>query len=326
MKSTSLAPIFGACLLAAATFVQAADTTMIQIGDHDVPVVKGGLYDRFRSNPPLSVIAAESPDTDLSWFRGITKEKVDMGFASYSPNFYYENSRVTAIFTADLARLRELMPPGVLEQVQPLQIWPGRGVVALTAYAYHYCDNDSYNEIGLSVVTNKPGSSNWGPFSLMGQSFADDFWGYVLKLPVDTELAEVRGVVGYNLPKWLTRIDYREGESNVIVNIFDSETGKLGVTLETQKLDVSSSKEALVTNSFTNIDQQGQLTTGYTTSRQLRHGSSSSADDVKLTLTDGSLSRFIESLDLGRMVKYEYVPDFQAALYAPKPLASATGK
>ncbi len=157
MKSTYLAPIFGACLLAAATFVQATETTMIQIGDHDVPVVKGGLYDRFRSNPPLSVIAAESPDTDLSWFRGITKE-------------------------------------------------------------------------------------------------------------------------------------------------------------------------ALVTNSFTNIDQQGQLTTGYTTSRQLRHASSSSADDVKLTLTDGSLSRFIESLDLGRMVKYEYVPNFQAALYAPKPLASATGK
>lgn len=326
MKTTSLAALFGACLPAAATFAQAAETTVIKIGDHDVPVVKGGLYDRFRSNPPLSVIAAESPGTDLSWFKGITKEKVDIGFESHSPNFYYKNSRVTAIFTADLARLWELMPPEVLEQVQPLQVWPGRGVVALTAYAYHYCDNDSYNEIGLSVVTNKPGSSNWGPFSLMGQSFSDDFWGYVLKLPVDTELAKVRGVVGYNLPKWLTRIDYREGENNVVVKIFDSETRVLDVTLETQKLDVSSSKESLVTNSFTNIDQQGQLTTGYTTSRQLRHASTSSADAVQLTLTDGSLSRFIESLNLGKMVKYEYVPDFQAALYAPRRLKSAAGK
>ncbi|HCF3811574.1 TPA: acetoacetate decarboxylase (ADC) [Pseudomonas aeruginosa] len=315
-----MAPVFGACLLAATTLAQATETTTIQIGSHDVPVVKGGLYDRFRSNPPLSVIAAESPNTDLSWFKGITKEKVDIGFESYSPNFYYENSRVTAIFTADLARLRELMPPEVLEQVQPLQVWPGRGVVALTAYAYHYCDNDSYNEIGLSVVTNKPGSSNWGPFSLMGQSFSDDFWGYVLKLPVDTELAEVRGVVGYNLPKWLTRIDYNEDENNVVVKIFDSETQELDVTLQSRKLDVSSSKENLVTTSFTNIDQQGQLTTGYSTSRQLRHASTSDADAVNLTLTDGSLSRFIESLKLGKMVKYEYVPDFQAALYAPKPL------
>jgi len=321
MKSTSLSPVFGACLLAAATCAQATETTTIQIGSHDVPVVQGGLYDRFRSNPPLSVIAAEAPDVDLSWFKGIAKEKVDIGFESWSPNFYYKNSRVTAIFTADLARLRELMPPKVLEQVQPLQIWPGRGVVALTAYSYHYCDNDSYNEIGLSVVTNKPGSSNWGPFTLMGQSLSDDFWGYVLKLPVDTELARVRGVVGYNLPKWLTRIDYREDGNNVVVDIFDSETQKLDVTLQTQKLDVSSSKENLVTTNFTNIDQQGQLTTGYSTSRQLRHASASDANAVKLTLTDGSLSRFIASLKLGKMVKYEYVPDFQAALYAPKPLA-----
>ncbi|WP_205993626.1 acetoacetate decarboxylase (ADC) [Paraburkholderia sp. Ac-20347] len=322
MKSTSLSPFVDTSLQATATAAPAAETVVIKIAQHDVPVVKGGLYDRFRSSPPLSVIAAESPATELSWFRGITKDKVDIGFESWSPNFYYANSRVTAIFTADLARLRELMPPKVLEQVQPLQVWPGRGLVALTAYAYHYCDNDSYNEIGLAVVTNKPGSSNWGPFSLMGQSFSDDFWGYVLKLPVDTELARVRGVVGYNLPKWLTRIDYSEGENDVVVKIFDSHTQALDVTLQTRKLDVSSSKEALVTNSFTNIDPQGRLTTGYAISRQLRHARTSSADAVKLTLTDGSLSRFIASLKLGKMLKYEYVPEFQAALYAPQLLKS----
>ena len=77
-----------------------------------------------------------------------------------------------------------------------------------------------------------------------------------------------------------------------------------------------------MTNSFTNIDPRGRLTTGYTTSRQLRHASTSSADAVKLTLTDGSLSRFIASLELGKMLKYEYVPDFQAALYAPRLLKS----
>lgn len=331
MKSTSLPAVLGLSLVLGAMPAWPADgrsapspveTTTIQIGAHDVPVVQGGLYDRFRSNPPLSVIAAESPDTDLGWFKGIAKEKVDIGFESWSPNFYYQNSRVTAIFTADLARLRALMPPQVLAQVQPLQVWPGRGVVALTAYAYHYCDNDRYNEIGLSVVTNQPGASNWGPLSLLGQSWADDFWGYVLKLPVDTELARVRGVVGYNLPKWRTRIDYREEGDSVVVEIFDSETRQLDVTLQTQKLDVAGAKENLVTTRFTNIDQQGRLTTGYSTSRQLRHASTSDADAVKLTLTDGSLSRFIASLKLGKMVKYEYVPDFQAALYAPKLLTT----
>jgi hypothetical protein len=199
-------------------------------------------------------------------------------------------------------------------------VWPGRGLVALTAYTYTYCDNDSYNEIGLSVVTQRPGATSFGPFTLLGQSLSNDFWGYVLKLPVDTELARVRGVVGYNLPKWLTEIRYRETETSVVVEVFDSATKKLDLTLETQKLPELSAKETLVTNSFTNVDRKGQLTTGYSVSRQLSHASSSDADAVKLTLTDGSLSAYIKALQLGKMLKYEYVPEFQGALYAPKPL------
>ncbi|MDP9917481.1 hypothetical protein J2W24_003132 [Variovorax boronicumulans] len=297
-----------------------SESTTIDIAGHVVPLVKGGLYDRYRSNPPLSVIASEAPEVDLSWFRQLKKERVDIGFESYSPNFYYQNSRVTAIFTADLETLRGLMPAKVLEQVQPLQVWPGRGLVALTAYSYRYCDNDSYNEIGLSVVTNKPGTTSFGPLTLLGQSMSNDFWGYVLKLPVNTELARVRGVVGYNLPKWLTDITYKETETSVVVDIFDSETRKIDVTLETRKLSDPSSKETLVTNSFTNVDPKGQLTTGYSVSRQLSHASSSSAESVKLTLTDGSLSTYIKALKLGNLVKYEYVPEFQGALYSPKPL------
>jgi len=300
--------------------IQHAESTTIDIAGHEVPVVKGGLYDRYRSNPPLSVIEAEAPDVDLSWFKELKKEKVDIGFESYSPNFYYRNSRVTAVFTADLNRLRELMPVNVLEKVQPLQVWPGRGLVALTAYAYHFCDNDAYNEIGLSVITTRPGSSSFGPLTLISQAMSGDFWGYVLKLPVNTELARVRGVVGYNLPKWLTGINFRETEKSVIVQILDSETGKVDVTIDAEKLGDLSSKISMVTNSFTNVDQQGKLTTGFATSRQLSHASSTRADAVSLGLTEGSLSTFIKSLNLGKMLKYEYVPEFQSALYSPKPL------
>lgn len=297
-----------------------AEQSVIEIAGHDVPVVKGGLYDRYRSNPPLSVIEEESPETDLSWFRTLEKTRVDIGFESYSPNFYYENTKVTAIYTADLDRLRELMPADVREQVEPQQVWPGRGLVALTAYAYHYCDNDSYNEISLAIVTNKPGDSNLGPISLISQATSKDFWGYVLKLPVDTELARVRGVVGYNLPKWLTGINYRENEDSLTFEVMDAESGDVDFVLQTAKLDDVSDEPALVTNSFTNIDQQGELTYGYAVSRQMRYGSSMSDDTVKLTLGEGSFSRYIESLDLGEMVRYDYVPDFQSALYAPKPL------
>ncbi|MCG8613397.1 MAG: acetoacetate decarboxylase family protein, partial [Pseudomonadales bacterium] len=239
-------------------------------------------------------------------------------FESYSPNFYYENSRITAIFTADLDRLRELMPAEVLEVVEPLSIWPGRGLVALTAYTYHYCDNDSYNEFALSIVVNKPGTTNLGPISLMRATMADDYWGYVLKLPVDTELARVRGVVGYNLPKWLTPLSYRETESSVVFEITDAQTGAVDVVMKTEKLDDASIEPTLVTSNFVNLNHNGELSSGYAVARQLRHASSSDSDAVELRLGEGSLSSFIKSLDLGKMMKYEYVPSFQLALYAPQ--------
>ncbi|WP_312152993.1 acetoacetate decarboxylase (ADC) [Pseudomonas sp.] len=298
------------------------ETNTIDIAGHTVPVVKGGLYDRYRSNPPLSVIAAELPDVDLSWFKGLEKHKVDIGFESYSPNFYYQNSRVTAVYTADLDALRALMPPEVMATVQPLQVWPGRGLIAFTAYTYEHCDNDAYNEVAVSIITNKPGKSNLGPFTLIGQSMSGDFWGYVLKLPVNTELARVRGVVGYNLPKWLTGIDRKEGEQSVVYDITDSQTGKVDVSFKAKKLNGLSHDVDIVTSSFTNLDHQGRLAYGYAVSRQLSHGSSRDADSATLTLGDGSLSNYLRALKLGKMMKYEYVPEFQSALYAPKPLAT----
>lgn len=331
MKSAMIAGMTGLLLNTLTSLAWAAGsppppaTSHIDLAGHAVPVVAGGLYDRYRSNPPLAVIAAEAPDVDLSWFKGQHKEKVDMGFESYSPNFYYRNSRVTAVFTADLERLRALIPAEVQSQVQPLQIWPGRGLVALTAYAYHYCDNDSYNEIALSIVTNKPGSSNLGPVSLIGQSLSGDFWGYVLKLPVNTELARVRGVVGYNLPKWLAPIDYQETDKSVIFTISDSATGQPDLTLETQKLEELSREAELVTNSFTNLNHQGELSYGYAVSRQLSHASSRDEQSVRLTLGTGGLSDYVRSLKLGKLMKYEYVPQFQSALYAPKPLTTLLG-
>lgn len=302
------------------------ETNTIDIAGHAVPVVKGGLYDRYRSNPPLSVIAAELPGVDLNWFKGLEKRKVNIGFESYSPNFYYQNSRVTAVYTADLNALRALMPQEVLATVHPLQIWPGRGLIAFTAYTYEHCDNDAYNEVAVSIITNKPGKANLGPLTLIGQSMSGDFWGYVLKLPVNTELARVRGVVGYNLPKWLTGIDRKEDAQSVVYDITDSQTGKVDVSFKAKKLDNLSRDVDIVTSSFTNLNHQGQLAYGYAVSRQLSHGSSRDAGSVTLTLGEGSLSNYLRALKLGKMMKYEYVPEFQSALYASQPLTNLTGQ
>lgn len=294
-----------------------SDSTIIDLGGHQVPILKDGLYDRFRSNTPLSVIALERPDIDLSWFKSIDKEKKDVGFETYSPNFYYSNSSITVIYKADMKRLKELIPEEVRDIVKPISISPSKGLVAITAYAYHYCDNDSYNELSISVVTTKPEKSNWGVFSLLGQLKNKSLWGYVLKLPVDTELARVRGIVGYNLPKWSIPINY-DNSGNTMDFTFYDENGNYDFAMKGNKLDVSKTKTDIVRSNFININEKGQLTHGYSDTRALQKSTSKKKNDINLELSNGPLSSFIKSLNLGKMIRYDYQPEFQTALYTPE--------
>ena len=299
--------------------VDAGNNAIIELGGHDVPVLEGGLFDRFRSNPPLSVVQEERPTLDVSWFETLEKEKKDVGFITYSPNFYYSNSSISAIYTADMSRIEELIPADVRDMVQPISFAPGKGLIAITSYAYHYCDNDTYNELSISIVTTKPNQSNWGLVSLMGELNDKSLWGYVLKLPVDTELARVRGVVGYNLPKWLIPIDYEAEGDNVAFTYYD-EQGNLDFSMTGRKLDVAEAEPEISRLNFVNLDTNGQLTHGYSDVRAVEKASSSDADDIRLGLSDGPLSTYIRSLGLDKLVRYDYQPEFQAALYTPEPI------
>ncbi len=75
----------------------AQNSTIIDMAGNKGPVLKGELYDRFRSNSPLSVIEKERPGVDLSWFKTLDKERKHVGFKTYSPNFYYRNSSITRL-------------------------------------------------------------------------------------------------------------------------------------------------------------------------------------------------------------------------------------
>lgn len=294
-----------------------ADQKIIDLAGHHVPVLKNGLYDRFLSNPPLSVVAEERPDLDLSWFKTLRKERKEVGFTTYSPNFYYSNSSITAIYTADMDRIEELMPEQVRSLVQPISFVPGRGLIAITSYVYKYCDNDSYNELSISIVTTRPNKSNFGLISLVGEIIDRDLWGYVLKLPVDTELARVRGVVGYNLPKWSIPIEYNSHGDDVKFTYYD-EQGNLDFSMSGRKLEIAAKDPEITRVNFTNLDAEGHLTHGFSDVRAIQQASSRNGGDVQLSLSDGPLSIFIKSLGLKKLVRYDYQPEFQAALYTPE--------
>ena len=213
--------------------------------------------------------------------------------------------------------LKSLVPAKVREIVQPISIFPGCGLIAITSYRYHYCDNDSYNELSISIVTTKPNKANWGIFSLLGELKDKNLWGYVLRLPVDTELARVRGVVGYNLPKWLIPIKHDDSGDTMRFTYYD-EAGKIDFSMVGKKLETTNEQPEIVRSNFINLDKNGRSTHGYTDVRSVKKASSKKKEDVQLNLSSGPLSVFIKSLDLGKMIRYDYQPEFQAALYTPE--------
>ncbi|KGE13452.1 hypothetical protein [Sphingobacterium deserti] len=84
------------------------EQTIIDFADHQAPVSKNVLNDGFRSKRALSVIEKERLDIDFSCFKSLQKEKEEIGFVTYSPNFNMSNSSITVIYTANMKTLKKL--------------------------------------------------------------------------------------------------------------------------------------------------------------------------------------------------------------------------
>lgn len=199
-------------------------------------MLEDGLYDRFRSNPPLDVVAQERPDIDLSWFKTIKKERKEVWLYDLLARFLLQQHKYNGDLHSRHEQDEELIPEKVRTLFQPITFSPGKGLIAITSYYCSYCDNDSYNELWISIVTTKPNSSNFGVISLMGEIREKSFWGYVLKLPVDIELARIRGVVGYNRSKCLISMDSNNDGDAVTFTFYD-ERGTAEFAMIGKKLD-----------------------------------------------------------------------------------------
>lgn len=108
---------------------------------------------------------------------------------------------------------------------------PGYGLVALTFYSYLVCDNYPYNEVSIAVVVRQPGKGSCSTTQLLSSIWNRTFYGYVLALPVDTEIARVRGVYGYQFPKWLANINLEMDDHNIKAGI-TATNGRPDLTLD----------------------------------------------------------------------------------------------
>lgn len=293
--------------------------TEVEFAGQTVEVPKGGYYDRYRSNPNLDEVAQDPAVGNIDWFRRIPKVKVDSRVGPiWAPNFYYRASIVQANLLAPLDRLAAMLPA----PLEPLRAAPGFGVAALTFFSYAVCDNDPYDEVSVAAVVRKPGerglvSGLLPELELVNAMRRRKFYAHVLALPVTTEIARVRGVGGYQLPKW--RTDISVSKRDAVHAEIAGPTGQPDVTLRAPlpKFTEVPSQSRMGTNTMVHL-VDGRWHQTSVQSNTLAFARRTLPRDVTLTRHGGPLSDLLDGLGASRILSLEVTRDVQLVLNLPR--------
>jgi len=160
-------------------------------------------------------------------FKGIKQWEFDRAGEKFKmPVFYYDNTSITAIFTASTSRVRGLLPhPGM----RPIEMSPGRCMAAFTAFEYRKTDINPYNEFSIAFLVTFERPQIPG-LTALWQMARRCFTAHVWKLPVTTEIARFGGVELYGYPKFLAEITFERSAGQIRCDL--SEKGEKILTLE----------------------------------------------------------------------------------------------
>ncbi|MFR0687776.1 acetoacetate decarboxylase [Enterobacterales bacterium AE_CKDN230030158-1A_HGKHYDSX7] len=288
----------------------------IEFGSHSVEVIEGGYYDRYRMNPDLDEVARDPAAGNIDYFRRIPKQLVASRVGpTWAPNFYYRTSSIQLLFLAPIERLRATL----LAPLEPLRALPGHGLVALTFFSYAVCDNDPYDEVSVAIVIRRPGAWGSHALELLDSIRRRSFNAHVLALPVSTEIARVRGVQGYQLPKWRTGIEMKI-ETQVSASI-QGPNGQADLVLQAAlpSLQAATAQSRLGTTTMVHqVDGRWHQTR--VQSNTLAYAQKLLPRDVHLSRNGGPLSQLLDGLGAARILRLDVVKDAQIVLHLPVPL------
>lgn len=174
--------------------------------------------------------------------------------------------------------------------------------------------------MSVAIVIRRPGARGPHALELLDAMRRQSFFAHVLALPVDTEIARLRGVHGYQLPKWLTDIRLDIASSGVKASIATT-SGRPDVTLAAPlpALRRIPSQSRLLTNtSIGLVDGEWRQTQFVTNPTEFAQ--TLLPRDVQLLRTGGPISQLLDGLGVGTILRFDVVKDAQMVLYLPRPL------
>ena len=170
------------------------------------------------------------------------------------------------------------------------------------------------------MILRRPGARQPGPLELLQSIRRRTFHAHVLALPVDTEIARLRGVMGYQLPKWLAKIDPNlDGAVSASILSPDGSTD-LAVSAPLPRLrQVPSQSQIGTTLSVGLLDGAWHQTLVQTNPTELAEVSMPKG--ITVTRGGGTMSRLLDGLGAGRIIHMDVARDTQMALHLPRPIS-----
>ena len=248
-------------------------------------------------------------------FKGIEQEEFELqGRKGKMPVFYYDNTSLTAFFTASTARVRKLLPH---REMKPIELYPGRCLVVFMAFEYRKTDLDSYNELAIAVGVTF-GNAPVPLATLSSQFLRRSLSAYIWQLPVTTEIARAAGVDFYGYPKFIADIDFHRDPGEVRCTL--AEKGKDILSLSGKALPTGPGRRIEYTT-FSMKDGTPLQTRILV--NPVEFSQTMSRDAARLEVaSDHPVCRELKSIDLGeRPVLYQYSPVAEAVLFAGTPVA-----
>jgi len=294
----------------------------VELGGRRVTVPKGGLYDRYRMDTDLDEVARDPRVPGVDFFRALPKSEVQSAIGpTRTPNFYYSMSKAQITYLAPTRALRSRLPG----ELDPLQIAPGVGLFSVVFFRYDVCDIDFYTEatVGIAVRPARHGALG-GTADFLAALSNDAMHAYVLSLPVNTEIAQVRGHDGYGFPKWVTPIDVEIDDHRTVAGVANDDGGvdiALDVATPRQKRVPSGTRVSTLT-SYTQLGGGWNATLSQTNT--LAVGSKLLPRDARLELGSGRLADDVRSLKPIRPLRFEVFTKCQNALHIPVPVSFPT--
>ncbi|HVV11443.1 acetoacetate decarboxylase family protein [Amycolatopsis sp.] len=292
------------------------DKVEVDLGGRTVTVAKGGLFDRYRMDTDLDEVARDPRVPGVEFFRRLPKTRVDSPIGpTLTPNFYYRMSSARMTMLAPSRAIRARLPG----ELAPLEVAPGLGLASVIFFRYDVCDIDFYTEAAVGVAVKPARHGRLGFVDLLAALKNDHLDSYVLSLPVNTDIAQVRGHDGYGFPKWVTGLDVDIDAGRATARVAnDAGETDLAFSAPTPSQHRYRSGERVSTlTSYTSIDGAWHSTLSQTNA--LSAGGTSFPRGIDLQLGQGRMSEDLRSLKPIRTVRLDVITEGQLALHLPVP-------